>query len=834
MPSVTSTTNLTVDEDGFLATRNLDDVPVAANETDSTESLTDTTGVAKVTFGNDVPANLLGSIVLVDTGAALDTQLTTLAGNPVVFALEAATGDLVGKDGATEVIRIHITGASLTNAATGEVSYTYSTTLSQPVKHASLDGLAGDNSENSALLSGVTFAVTDKDTSTTQGTFNVTIVDDVPSAVADGPLTPAEDTAITFSVTGNDVFGADGVDLLTGVAVTAAAGKGTAVYNGDGTFTYTPTAGQTGSDSFTYTITDRDGDSSTATVSITLAADSVPSVTSTTNLTVDEDGFLATRNLDDVPVAANETDSTESLTDTTGVAKVTFGNDVPANLLGSIVLVDTGAALDTQLTTLAGNPVVFALEAATGDLVGKDGATEVIRIHITGASLTNAATGEVSYTYSTTLSQPVKHASLDGLAGDNSENSALLSGVTFAVTDKDTDTTQGTFNVTIVDDVPSAVADGPLTPAEDTAITFSVTGNDVFGADGVDLLTGVAVTTAAGKGTAVYNGDGTFTYTPTAGQEGLDTFQYTITDQDGDTSTATVSITLAADSVPSVTSTTNLTVDEDGFLATRNLDDVPVAANKTDSTESLTDTTGVAKVTFGNDVPANLLGSIVLVDTGAALDTQLTTLAGNPVVFALEAATGDLVGKDGATEVIRIHITGASLTNAATGEVSYTYSTTLSQPVKHASLDGLAGDNSENSALLSGVTFAVTDKDTSTTQGTFNVTIVDDVPSAVADGPLTPAEDTAITFSVTGNDVFGADGVDLLTGVAVTAAAGKGTAVYNGDGTFTYTPTAGQTGSDSFTYTITDRDGDSSTATVSITLAAEFCAERDLDDQPDG
>ena len=105
----------------------------------TTESLTDATGVAKVTFGNDVPANLLTSIKLVDT-AALDTQLTTLAGNPVVFALEAVTGDLVGKDGSTEVIRIHITGASLTNAATGEVSYTYSTTLSQPVEHAALDG----------------------------------------------------------------------------------------------------------------------------------------------------------------------------------------------------------------------------------------------------------------------------------------------------------------------------------------------------------------------------------------------------------------------------------------------------------------------------------------------------------------------------------------------------------------------------------------------------------------------------------------------------------------------------------------------------------------------
>ena len=32
----------------------------------STESLTDTTGVAKVTFGNDVPASLLTSIKLVD------------------------------------------------------------------------------------------------------------------------------------------------------------------------------------------------------------------------------------------------------------------------------------------------------------------------------------------------------------------------------------------------------------------------------------------------------------------------------------------------------------------------------------------------------------------------------------------------------------------------------------------------------------------------------------------------------------------------------------------------------------------------------------------------
>ena len=166
------------------------------------------------------------------------------------------------------------------------------------------------------------------------------------------------------------------------------------------------------------------------------------------------------------------------------------------------------------------------------------------------------------------------------------------------------------------------------------------------------------MTTAATKGVAVYNGDGTFTYTATAGQEGLDTFVYTITDQDGDTSTATVTVDLGTDSVPSlVGSASNLTVDEDGFATAAN-DTVTARTDETDSTESLT-ASGTAVVNFGSDVPANLLGSIVLVDT-PALDGQLQTHDGQSVTFALEAATGDLVGSAGATAVIRIHLVSAA------------------------------------------------------------------------------------------------------------------------------------------------------------------------------
>ena len=94
--------------------------------------------------------------------------------------------------------------------------------------------------------------------------------------------------------------------------------------------------------------------------------DSVPSLVSASNLTVDEDGF-AIAAVDTVTARTDETDSTESLT-ATGTAVVNFGSDVPANLLGSIVLVDT-PALDGQLQTHDGQSVTFALDGS-GDLVG--------------------------------------------------------------------------------------------------------------------------------------------------------------------------------------------------------------------------------------------------------------------------------------------------------------------------------------------------------------------------------------------------------------------------------------------------------------------------------
>ena len=72
--------------------------------------------------------------------------------------------------------------------------------------------------------------------------------------------------------------------------------------------------------------------------------------------------------------------------------------------------------------------MTFALDGA-GDLVGSADGFEVIRIHIVSA-VPGPGAGEVIYTYSATLSQPLEHANAA------LENTDLLSGVTFQVTDK--------------------------------------------------------------------------------------------------------------------------------------------------------------------------------------------------------------------------------------------------------------------------------------------------------------------------------------------------------------------------------------------------------------
>ena len=88
----------------------------------------------------------------------------------------------------------------------------------------------------------------------------------MPVARSDSFTTPSG-TAVSDTLKGNDSLG-DGSTSQHSWSKTTDPGNGTVVVNSDGTFTYTPNTGFSGTDSFTYTIRDADGDTSTSTVAV--------------------------------------------------------------------------------------------------------------------------------------------------------------------------------------------------------------------------------------------------------------------------------------------------------------------------------------------------------------------------------------------------------------------------------------------------------------------------------------------------------------------------------------------------------------------------------------
>lgn len=113
---------------------------------------------------------------------------------------------------------------------------------------------------------------------------------------------------------------------------------------------------------------------------------------------------------------------------------------------------------------------------------------------------------------------------------------------TYALTDSDGDISIATVSLTVtsVDDLPVAVNDS-FTVNQDTNLTGNLATNDTLSQDGGNSFSKVS---GPSHGTATVNANGTFTYQPTAGYSGTDSFVYRITDADGDQSTATVTITI--------------------------------------------------------------------------------------------------------------------------------------------------------------------------------------------------------------------------------------------------------------------------------------------------
>ena len=193
---------------------------------------------------------------------------------------------------------------------------------------------------------------------------------------------------------------------------------------------------------------------------------------------------------------------------------------------------------------------------------------------------------------------------------------------------------------------------------------------------------------------------------------------------------------------------------------------------------------------------------------------------GTAAASARETTGGDLVLQPGWT--VQTAQSGTSAHGSWSVGTDGTYSYTLSGPTS----DGTPGAGSDS--------FSYTVKDTqgNTVNNTLNITIVDDVPTAVADaGAASEGQTTTVvadaTHGLLSNDTVGAD---TGAGVVVTSTGAHtlahGTLTISADGGYSYVANASVPAgtTDSFTYTMKDADGDTSTATLTLTFAGDHNA----------
>ncbi|HHX8439158.1 TPA: retention module-containing protein [Vibrio diabolicus] len=864
-PTITDVDAITVDEDD-LAT-------IGSDQTDPISidgNFTTTQGSDRV-----VSYQLDASATPVDglTSQGVAVTLTETANGDGSFTYQATAG----------------TESVFTLTVNTDGSYNF--TLEGPIDHAV---------DSDELTLNFPIIATDFDGDTTNATIPVTIVDDKPVITDVDAITVDEDDLASIGSDQSNLISIDGsftttqgsdrvvsyqldasstpVDGLTsqGVVVTL-----TETANGDGSFTYEATAGTESiftltvntDGSYNFTLegpidhavdsdeltlnfpviaTDFDGDTVTESIPVTIV-DDVPTITAVDALNVDEDDLNVVGSDPGGDLLVEGAFTTTQGSDRVVSYQLDSTADPVAGLTSqgeAITLVETanGDGSFTYVATADGNPV-FTLNVAT------DG------------------------TYDFTLQGPIDHAA-------NSDS--LTIDFPIIATDFDGDTATATTPVTITDDAPVIDNVVPLAVDEDDLSGIGSDQSDAVFVEGAFTTTQgsdrvvsyqldstadpVAGLTSQGEPVTLVetaNADGSFTYVATADGNPVFTmnvnadgtynfrlegpvdhalnsdelvlnFPIIATDFDGDTTTATIPVTIT-DDVPSIDNVVPLTVDEDD-LAT-------IGSDQNDDAFM----SGSFSTTEGSD-------SVVKYQLDATADPLAgLTSQGEPVVLA-ETANGD-----GSFTYTATADGNAVFELVLKPDGSYTF--TLQGPLDHAvSSDSLQID----------FPIIATDFDGDTSTKILPVTIVDDQPSITNVDAISVDEDDLATIGSDQNESVSIDGhfvtmgsdhvvryqldassnpVDGLTshGVVVTM-----TESANTDGSFTYTATAGSeavftltvnsdgsynftlegpidhaTGSDDLTLNFpiiaTDFDGDTTTETIPVTIVDDKPTITDVD-----
>jgi hypothetical protein len=424
----------------------------------------------------------------------------------------------------------------------------------------------------------------------------VTPVNDAPIARPDS-LTVNEDTknnVVDVLLNDEDPDG-DSLEVTL-----ASAGNGAASILGNGNISYTPNANYFGPDTISYTISDRKGGTASSTVAVTVQPLPDAPVANNDTAIVDED---SSNNV--INVTANDTDpdgdnlTVSAASASNGIATPDGGNvryTPPANFSGQATInytINDGtgrtASATVSVTVRSVNdPPVANNDTAT---VAEDSSNNLINVT---ANDTDADGDDLTVTSASAADGTVTR---DGGAVRYTPTPDFNGSTTinYTISDGNGGSDSATVSVTVTEqnDPPVANNDTATVTEDSRNNVINVTANDTD-PDG-DTLT---VTAASAQNGSVTFGGGNVTYAPNANFSGTDRINYTISDGNGGSDSAVVTVTVTAVNDPPVANSDTATVAED---STNNV--INVTVNDTDADgDTLTVTAASAQngsVTFG-------------------------------------------------------------------------------------------------------------------------------------------------------------------------------------------------------------------------------------------
>ncbi|MGH9921324.1 MAG: tandem-95 repeat protein, partial [Nitrososphaerales archaeon] len=678
------------------------------------------------------------------------------------------------------------------------------------------------------------FKVNDGTLDSNNATVSITVnaINDAPVANNDS-YSVDEDNILAIAASG--VLGND-TDTesspLTAVLVDNVT-NGTLALSADGSFTYTPFIDFNGVDSFTYVANDGPLNSTAATVTITVNSINDAPVANNDAVIIDEDTSGTDVLANDTDVDNDPLTITSVTIPTNGTAVINPNNTITytpdSNFFGAdsfdYEISDGNGGNDTATVNVTVNPVNDAPIAdsqsvltdedtalpitLTGSDVDGDALTFSIVTNATSGTLgpitpINSTTASVTYTPNSNFNGP--------------------DSFTFKANDSALDSNNATISITVnaINDAPVADEDS-VSVDENEATAISVLSND-SDVDG-DSLTVTSVTDPP-NGSAIINGNGTITYTPTGDYNGPDSFDYTISDDNGGFDTATVNVIVEPMNDAPVANDDAVSTDEDTIL------EIPEATLLANDTDADGDTLTVSSF----DAVSTAGGTIVL---GSSLDYTPPSNFNGVDTFTYTASDGN-GGFDTATVTVTVNAVNDEPVLGAIGDQTIDEQTLLTFTATATDVDigqtltfSLIGAPAGVSITSGGVfTWTPTEAQGSGVY-TFDVVVTDDGSPNLSDsetidvtvnevntapvlnpvGDQTIDEETLLSFTATASDS------DVPANTLTFSLSGEpaGASITSG-GVFTWTPTEAQ-GPGVYTFDVVVSDGtttDSETIDVTV------------------